>query len=442
MITRFVVFSFLFMLKWALIIGGILIILAAIRHEYRQRKILLKLRLRMHGCAVGIVFGKTPWRLVCSEERDFQHVLSCGGSGSGKTSSVLIPTLKAWRGMAFVIDISGDTEKNTNVSGKTIYNPENEDTTPYSVFAAVDSAATIAEKNESLQQLSFALIPPAQGDSDVTVFYKGEARKMCFSALVAYYHSGLDFIQICKKIVGLSYETLIADLNASANELAMRLVAGFKEVNERILASIKSELDNAVLLFATNPNMERTIRRGTDAVSPQVLEKRSVYIVIADTKLKIYAPLFRLITEQILTHLSGRENGKQPPILICLDEFASLGKIDILDALRKLRKKNVRVLICTQSLADLDLTYGQIERRAIIDNIPYKVVLSANEYETQQYFSNLAGERTVILENGIECRRKVIPPEDFARLKNHLILLHPGGVTRLKKNFYFKKWIF
>ena len=403
--------------------------------------------------ASGVVFGKKGLRLVCSPETKEGMTAVFGGTGSGKTSAVLIPTLRFWQGTALVIDISGDIEPKIENPYKIIYAPENADTTPYSPFATVDMITDVEEQQEQLMQMTFLLLPDSLQDGDVTVFYKGEARKMLQGALVAYYFAGLDFCDICRHIVCCSFELLIDDIKASGNKLAISLVSGFDGVNEKTVAGVKQEVDKAVMLFATNPKIARSVRRsagGERSIYPATLETNSVYIAIDDVKLELYAPLLRLITAQTLEYLSARKNKAEPPILICLDEFASLGKMDILPALRKLRKKNVRIAFFTQSLADLDLAYGAVERRAMLDNIAYKVVLSASDYETQKYFSDLAGEREVVKKTYTSSvygenesrtleREKIIFPEEFAQLGNSLILLHPAGVMKLKKNFYFKR---
>lgn len=111
----------------------------------------------------------------------------------------------------------------------------------------------------------------------------------------------------------------------------------------------------------------------------------------------------------------------------------------------------MRIMMFTQSLADLDLIYGVAERRAMLDNFAYKAVLSASDYDTQCYFSDLAGERKVVKRTYTEGesgtsesqtlqREKIIFPERFSRLGKWMILFHPAGVTELKKNFYFKRW--
>jgi hypothetical protein len=133
--------------------------------------------------------------------------------------------------------------------------------------------------------------------------------------------------------------------------------------------------------------------------------------------------------------------------LLCSPENreGSLGKLEILPALRKLRKKNVRILVFTQSLADLNLIYGKDETRAMLDNFKHKIILGISEPESQEYFSKLAGERETIIvdeyKNEETRRERRIFPEEFGKLRDDLILFHPAGPPiRLRKNFYFKKF--
>ena len=444
----------------------LLVVLVAIaRHIYDQEKAPKSgLKKKSRKGAIGIIFGRVGLgRVVYKpiEEKSHPHVIVWGGSGSGKTSALLIPTLRSWcrAGTTLCVDISGDINVNVPDPGKIVFEPENINTTPYSPFALVDMAADgEGEKIERLQQLSYILIPDSQQDSDVTAFYKGEGRKMLQGALVAYYTAGMDFCAICRHILGCDYQLLIDDVMASGNEFTALVVSGFEGVNEKTLASVKSEVDKAVQLFGSNEKVSRSVRRpadGEQAISPATLENKSVFMVIKDEKLEIYAPLFRLITAQTLEYIAMRRNNASPKILLALDEFSSLcggggGKIDITPALRKARKKGVYICLCTQSLSDLTLVYGEAETRAMLENLAYKVVMSAADYQSMKYYSELAGERVVEKkstttkdgtqsETVSETREKVLHPEDFSRLGDDLILFHPGGEPlRLKKNYYFR----
>ncbi|MCL2638899.1 MAG: type IV secretory system conjugative DNA transfer family protein [Oscillospiraceae bacterium] len=107
------------------------------------------LKARFSKKASGIILGKNGFRLVCSPETNEGMTAVFGGSGSGKTSALLIPTLRAWQGTAFVIDISGDIEKAVPNPSKIVFAPENTDTTPYNAFAMVDMAIDDEEKQET-----------------------------------------------------------------------------------------------------------------------------------------------------------------------------------------------------------------------------------------------------------------------------------------------------
>jgi len=62
----------------------------------------------------GVFFGKYENQYVVKPEDMDGHVLVCGGTGTGKSSCVAIPTLRNWRGTIFAIDIKGELYTNTH----------------------------------------------------------------------------------------------------------------------------------------------------------------------------------------------------------------------------------------------------------------------------------------------------------------------------------------
>ena len=83
--------------------------------------------------------------------------------------------------------------------------------------------------------------------------------------------------------------------------------------------------------------------------------------------------------------------------MFCLDEFASFGKLQIVESLRKLRKRRIRILVLTQSLADLDMIYGKDERKAMLGNFKFTVLLGCKDTETQDYFSKMIGDKRSLM---------------------------------------------
>lgn len=419
--------------------------------KLNKKKILKKAK---KEAAEGIIFGKIKNNKVLYSPVNAEgHIAVFGGSGLGKTSALLIPTLRSWKGTSFTIDISGDICKNVKMPHKLIYEPSNPTSTPYNIFYVIDREKNIDEKNELLEQLAFLLMPDKEEmRSDAGEFFNTEGRKMLTAALICYYYEGYDFIEICEIIISNSWRDLLNDISNGGNEKAIQFIASFAGANDQNNAGCKQSMDKCIKLFATNEKIKKTIRRGKDGekfIAPSVLEHFNVFVIIEDAKLKVYAPLLQTITAQILEYFSNRSNDAKTTILFSLDEFASLGKIEITEALRKLRKKHIRIIMLTQSMADIDLIYGKDERMAMMNNFNYKVILGCSDTDTQEYFAKLIGQKDSIRRSvsksslnttNTEAEQKewVIPPADLAYLDENLILLSPEGFQKLKKNFYYK----
>ena len=441
----------------AVIIFGVIIIVMYVlknggglfRFSQKQNKVQILPKKKVSG----VVFGKYGTKLACSLETEEGHIAVLGGSGLGKTSALLIPTLRAWKGRAFVIDISGDICKNARMPGCLIYQPQNPKTIPYNIFGAIDSQKDRNEKYELLEQLAFLIMPDKKKNtSEAAEFFNTEGRKMLTSALICYYNAGMDFISICEKIMENNWRDLLNDIAGHKNKKANLYIASFAGASEQNNAGCKQSMDKAIKLFATNEKIKKTIRRpvsGEKCVTPEILEKKNVFIVIDDDKLKLYAPLLHIITAQSLEYFSKRPVENKTTILFCLDEFVSLGEMEITEALRKLRKKHIRIMMLTQSMADIDLLYGRDERMAMMNNYLYKVILGCDDTDTQEYFAKLIGQhetkKNSISKNSsqtthteAEAKDWIIQPSDLARLGNEVILLSPDGCMGLKKNFYYK----
>ncbi len=220
------------------------------------------------------------------------------------------------------------------------------------------------------------------------------------AALIAFYDAGLDFPEICWKVVESGVVELFRAIDAQGNRVASAYIRGFRGASETNTAGCKQSADAACAFFSLNRNMERCLRRpvgGERCFEPSVLENNSVIVRIPETMLDVYAPLLRIMTAQCLTVLADRPLNRQHPILLALDEFAALGHLgNFVGALQTLRKRHVRILILTQSLADLDLFYSAAERTAMLNNFRYKIVLSASDPGSQEVFAGLIGHKTVM----------------------------------------------
>ena len=392
--------------------------------------------------AKGVLFGKKFGLLAYSPEQDEGHILVLGPSGTGKTSALLIPTLRSWQGTALVVDISGDISANVNTANKIVFDPTSESCIPYDVFASINAVADETERQERLEQLAYLLLPDKANDSEAGIFFCKNGRKMITAALICYYGMGWGFVEICEFFLGHDWRSLLNDIAKQQNPIANMFISSFAGASEQNTAGCKQAADDALKLFATNEKIKNALRKSASyeqSISPATLETSSIYIYIPDEKLKIYGDLLRIITAQSMEYFSSRPPENKQTILFCLDEFASFGKLQIVESLRKLRKRRIRILVLTQSVSDVDMIYGKDERKAMLGNFKFTVILGCKDTETQEYFSKMIGEkRSLLATHPYQKPQPIIKPADLAHLEQDLFVICDDGAIRLKKNFYFK----
>jgi type IV secretory pathway TraG/TraD family ATPase VirD4 len=407
-----------------------------IKYRLKLWGMVKRLRSRSHG----IQFGKAKCgRLVCSPENKEEHALCIGGSGSGKTAALITPTVQNFRGSVFCLDISQDITIHAQRGDKAVVCLTDDYTGSdggytFDVLAAVDNAPSMSEKCELLMQLAFCLIPEISQD-DNAIYYETSARTVLQAALLAFYFSPdrLDIVPIFQHVLSSSFDFLIEDIKASGNDRAISLVASFEDVNEKMNAATKQLVDASVAIFCVNEAVGNSIGRSNLSVSPSDLEDKSIYVVLPEHKISLYAPALSLITSSVLSYLTARPIlRKSKRILVVLDEFPQL-RLDISNALMTVRKRRVRILAVIQSLPILFDLFGKYKAQGMLDNFLFLVVMKCTDPDTQEWLSKKAGSHW-----HNERQYRNIEPSEFGVLDKRLVLFHPRGYMTLKKSYYFK----
>ena len=429
------------------------------KQKEHSKKKLVNLKWGVRNKVHGIIFGRIKNKVLYSEVSQEQHTFICAGTGKGKTSSLLIPTLRSWTGSSLTIDISGDISKNCpDMENKLVFEPEDNETIPYDVFSLIDKMNDPDEQNEALCQLAILLMPESPNMNDNARFFLMNGRKILMASFIAFYHSGMDFCEICRKIVSSSWQNLFNEIDEIGNEESIMYINGFQGANEANTSGCYQQTCEAISLFATNKNVINSVHRpdkGEMALQPDCIETNNIFVIVQDEKLALYSPLMNIIVSQFMQYISSRvvEKGKPKTILLALDEYASL-HIDsgmILEATRKYRKRLCRLMILTQNLADLVILYGQEVTRGLIGNFDYKVLLGGiGDLESLETFAKLIGykettKRSVSKSSSgtsrteSEDREFIIEPSELDRLGDKAVLISPEGHFILDKNFYYKK---
>ncbi len=194
-------------------------------------------------------------------EQDEGHILVLGPSGTGKTSALLIPTLRSWQGTALVVDISGDISANVNTPNKIVFDPTSKSCIPYDVFASINVVTDDTERQERLEQLAYLLLPDKANDSEAGIFFCKNGRKMITAALICYYGMGWGFVEICEFFLGHDWRSLLNDIAKQQNLIANMFISSFAGASEQNTAGCKQAADDALKLFATNDKIKNALRK-------------------------------------------------------------------------------------------------------------------------------------------------------------------------------------
>jgi type IV secretion system protein VirD4 len=142
---------------------------------------------------------------------------------------------------------------------------------------------------------------------------------------------------------------------------------------------------------------------GADVDGKPVKEKTAFYLVVPPSDKDRLKPLLRLVINQVVRRLTegmdfdagGASKSRYPHrLLLLLDEFPSLGKLDIFqEALAFIAGYGLKALLIVQDLSQLFAAYGKDE--SIISNCHIRVAYAPNKVETAELLSKMAGQATV-----------------------------------------------
>jgi type IV secretion system protein VirD4 len=188
-------------------------------------------------------------------------------------------------------------------------------------------------------------------------------------------------------------------LGSNARSAFANLLSQADETFASILGTFKEPLNpwiNPVLDAATS---------GDDFLLTDLRKKKmTIYVGIQPNKLAESRLIVNLFFSQII-NLNTRELPQNNPelkhqCLLLMDEFTSIGKVDIIaSAVAYMAGYNIRLLPIIQSMAQLDATYGKDISRTIITNHALQIIYAPREQQDANDYSEMLGYTTVRKQN-------------------------------------------
>ena len=308
----------------------------------------------LHSAAKnGIFFGSKYGRYIRKPENQDGHVLVIGGTGSGKTSCIAIPTLCAWKGRVFAIDIKGELyAKSRDFRG------------------------------------NIKVMSPTEAKEP---FWTESAQNLLTAALL-YQYKASPFLSAIDWVLTTPKDKLVETLYRSENIAVRSYISAFVGMSAETFSGIYAELQRHIIIFSADTSLRAFLSKKVTATPADLEQGFDIYLNIPEHLLSQWKNFLTLIVNQFLNFFERRSDTNTTPILFLLDEFPRLGRIPaIQNGLATLRSRKVTICLILQNIAQLNAIYGHEHTNVILGNCDYKAVLDASDYDTQKYLSALCG---------------------------------------------------
>ena len=398
-----------------------------------------------------------------------EHCSLYARTGTGKSSSVVIPNCFAWRGSLVVLDVKGEAFKATAGYRKYglgqdvyLFDPaaENERTHRWNPLQPVQRDST--SRFDQISRQAFMLFPDASvgSSSNADAFWIPSAR----GAFIA--------------VATLLAETPGADFTI-ANVLRMFARSDSRDVLARMIRQRRASrgpcysqiaIDGLSDYLGGSGDQVGGIRKMTSTrlqawFNPRIAASTAVsdfdirqirrrpmtiYVTVQPGNIARMRPVLSLFFDALVNLNTDVVPEDDPAIrwqtLVLLDEFIRLGKMESLsEAAQYVRGYGLRLLYVVQSKAQLRAKYGPDAAEDLFDNTGCEIVFGTNDLKLTKELSERMGDDTinVVTKNRPRWlawmnwnkqseaehphRRPLMLPQEIARLSpTEQLILRPG----------------
>lgn len=342
---------------------------------------------------------------------DVKHTLIIGSPGSFKSSTLLNTLIwnfnyetKKAPFSVMAIDIKPElgvkSISNLRDDIKTIC-PSINTGYGFNVWYGLDQDSSDDQLIERADLISRTLISNPSGNGDNEFFYIS-AQNLMVPFLVYGFRKGMGFVETILQIIRIPLQDLITtvllDESMQTNHpKVIGMLTPYDGKDSEAIQDIELTLRQDLRIFDTD-TVKYQFDENPNKASPMDLTNGiSIFLALPDHLLKQYSSIFRLITQMVLNYLSSipeheRAEKDVPMIWLLIDEFGSIGKLQIQEPLARLRSRKVSIWLACQGLSQLDLTYGHDGTRTILDNTETTLVFSCKDKPTAEIISSWCGQ--------------------------------------------------
>lgn len=370
--------------------------------------------------------GKNKGKTTYLRHKGPEHMMVFAPTRSGKGVGIVIPTLLSWDESVLVHDIKGENWQlssgfRSRMGQRCIkFDPTAPDSARFNPLAEIRIGTEFETRD--VQNIATMIVDPdGKGLNDhwaktgfdlltgviLHVLYVEEDKSLARvqSLLSAPPPANLKDEDKKKSGIQLVME-MVRDTNHFGNRPHPVVQQSAQSFLNKASAESSGVLSTALSFLSLYKDdvVAANTRVSDFSITSLMEQKTSLYLVVPPSDKDRLKPLTRLIVNQVTRRLTegmdfnadGSGKSRYPHrLLLVLDEFPSLGKLDIFqEALAFIAGYGLKALLIVQDLSQLYAAYGKDE--SILSNCHIRIAFAPNKIETAELVSKMTGKATVM----------------------------------------------
>ena len=344
-------------------------------------------------------------------------LFTAAGAGSGKGTTIIIPSILTYPKPLFVLDPKGENAALT-IHHQAKLKKDAYCINPWGIHHAapwflpmhnVNPLDVLAPESPSLvadcKLIMQMMIPKTSNGDD---YWTLKPRELGFAVLLwqVRKEGRIDAARLYALLSSIFarpalWKQIVDDLLAFPN-VEVRRIAGEIEYKRKEaqgeFSGIMGKLFEA-LSFIADPALSRCLQGGDFSLSV-LTDKRpvTVYLIVPGEFMQLYAPFMRLMIGVAMLY-KGRKP-QSPRVVFLLDEAAQLGHFEMLKlAFSYKRGGGVRTWAFFQSVGQLVELYDQAGAQAFMESAQLRQFFGVGHYDTARLVSDMLGVQTVFYDD-------------------------------------------
>jgi type IV secretion system protein VirD4 len=386
-------------------------------------------------------------RRSLSVKNSYQNALVIGGTGTGKSSVVLIPSLYRMKSSFVVHDPSGELfSKSSGYLKQEGYNIKLLNFANPAVSSGYNPLAR-ATTSSDIQKVASLLVQNAFGEKSKDPFWNTQAVALLTILITILKSQAPEFqnlytVRQLLNLLGSNPEKVDALFSKDADEVLFSEYKAFIAYDEKVINGVIATAKAALQTFS-----DESVAKVTSFDNLNFQEFRDLptvlYIQNSVADQKYYSVLTSIFFEQFFSYVLGRFPKKEEQdIFLLIDEASSLNLPTLPLAVANVRKHRAGIMLLVQDFSQLVHNYGRYDADAIKANCFAKMYFTGQSHETTKELEQALGKFEFEDKDGKRMVRPLMTNDEIRTMKTNQALLICGNSLPIKaklRPFYKNK---